>query len=182
MLGELGSIGNVVRIDTLNKIYYLISYDESLNEYKSKPMIGLYNYSEKNGFMNIKLITNLEKTGLGLVSIQNNKIYHDGASHVFCNDLWTGDSIWTPEFKGIFCLEVVLMTKVLSTAPPRQLIRFRCGDRSDQVEGNVRRAQAVEWWYWMEYCITSMEATDDYGLWMQLQERTLWRLKKSRRL
>jgi outer membrane protein assembly factor BamB len=102
VLGELGSIGNVVRIDTLNKIYYLISYDESLNEYKSKPMIGLYNYSEKKWIYEYKLITNLEKTGLGLVSIQNNKIYHDGASHVFCNDLWTGDSIWTQEFKGNF--------------------------------------------------------------------------------
>ena len=51
--------------------------------------------------MNIK-ITNLEKGGLGFVDIQNDRIYHDGTSHVFCNDLWTGDSIWTQEFKGNF--------------------------------------------------------------------------------
>ena len=49
---------------------------------------------------------------------------------------------------------------------------FRCGDGAIKwKEDDAPGTQTVEWLYWMVLYYTSMEATDDYGLWMQLQAR-----------
>ena len=102
VLGELGDIHSVSPFKKNGKVYLLITYNEAISYSKSIPLISLYNYTDKTWVYEYKKITNLEKGGLGFVDIQNDRIYHDGASHVFCNDLWTGDSIWTQEFKGNF--------------------------------------------------------------------------------
>jgi outer membrane protein assembly factor BamB len=83
-------------------VYLLVTYCEAINFSKCTPLISLYNYTDKTWVYEYIKITNLEQGGLGFVDIQNDKIYHDGASHVFCNDLWTGDSIWTRKFNGNF--------------------------------------------------------------------------------
>ena len=102
VLNELGDIHSVSPIEKNGKVYLLITYNEAISYSKATPLISLFNYTDKNWVYEYKKITNLEQGGLGFVDIRNNKIYHDGASHVFCNDLWTGDSIWTQEFKGNF--------------------------------------------------------------------------------
>jgi len=99
---EFGRITGVNPIEKNGKVYLLITYCESINDKHCFPLIGLYNSTDKKWVYEYKKITNLEQYSLGFVDIQNEKIYHDGASHVFCNDLWTGDSIWTQEFKGNF--------------------------------------------------------------------------------
>ncbi|MBX7164256.1 MAG: PQQ-like beta-propeller repeat protein [Saprospiraceae bacterium] len=100
--GELGRILTAKSFNQNSTDYIVITYCESINEKNCIPLISLFNYTDKNWVYEYKKITNLESYALPCVDIQNNKIYHDGASHVFCNDLWTGDSIWTQEFKGNF--------------------------------------------------------------------------------
>lgn len=100
--GEFGRIIDVNAVEKNGKVYFLISYCESINSSRCLPLISLYNYSDKNWVYQYKRITSLEQNALSFVDIQNDKIYHDGGLHVFCNDLWTGDSIWTQKFKGNF--------------------------------------------------------------------------------
>ena len=100
--GELGRIITAKSFNQNSTDYIVITYCESINEKNCIPLISLFNYTENKWVYEYKKITNLESYALPCVDIQNNKIYHDGASHVFCNDLWTGDSIWTQEFKGNF--------------------------------------------------------------------------------
>lgn len=102
VLDEFGAIHDVNPIEKDGKVYFLITYCEAISYSKCTPLISLYNYTDKVWVYEYKKITNLEEGGLGFVDIQNDKIYHDGASHVFCNDLWSGDSIWTQKFKGNF--------------------------------------------------------------------------------
>ncbi|MBK7339739.1 MAG: PQQ-binding-like beta-propeller repeat protein [Saprospiraceae bacterium] len=102
VLDELGDIHSVSPFEKNGKVYLLITYNEAISYSKSIPLISLYNYTDKTWVYEYKKITNLEQGGLGFVDIQYDKIYHDGASHVFCNDLWTGDSIWTQKFNGNF--------------------------------------------------------------------------------
>lgn len=99
---ELGRIIDVEGFERNGEEYFLVTYCEAQSYSKCTPLISLYNYSQSKWVYEYKKVTNLENTSTGFVTIANDKIYHDGASHVFCHDLWTGDSLWTRKFNGNF--------------------------------------------------------------------------------
>ncbi len=102
VLDEFGSIRGVNRIDSLGKIYYLISYQESINDKSSYPLISLYDYTDKKWVYEYKPLSTVILGGQGTLSIYKNKVYHTLGDNVICHNLWTGDSIWTTKLKGNF--------------------------------------------------------------------------------
>ncbi|HMS30643.1 MAG TPA: PQQ-binding-like beta-propeller repeat protein [Saprospiraceae bacterium] len=102
VLDEFGSILGVERIDSIGKIYYLISYQESINDKSSYPLISLYNYTDKKWMYEYKSLSTIELGSQGTLTIINNKIYHSLGNNIICHDLWTGDSLWTTNFRGNF--------------------------------------------------------------------------------
>ncbi|MBK7339735.1 MAG: PQQ-binding-like beta-propeller repeat protein [Saprospiraceae bacterium] len=102
VINEFGSIRGVQRIDTLNEIYYLISYTESIDSKSSYPRISLYNYSNKKWIFEYKPLITIDPGAQGSLCVVNNKIYHSLGNSIVCHDLWSGDSLWSQEFKGGF--------------------------------------------------------------------------------
>jgi outer membrane protein assembly factor BamB len=102
VLDEFGSIRGVNRIDSLGKIYYIISYQESINDKSSYPLISLYDYTDKKWVYEYKSLSTVIIGGQGTLSIYKNKVYHTLGDNVICHNLWTGDSIWTTKLKGNF--------------------------------------------------------------------------------
>ena len=102
VLNEYGSIRGVQRIDNSGKVCYLISYQESINDKSSYPLISLYNYTDKKWIYEYKSLSTIELGAQGTLTVINNKIYHSLGNNIICHDLWTGDSLWTTKFKGNF--------------------------------------------------------------------------------
>ena len=102
VLDEFVSIRGVNRIDSLGKIYYIISYQESINDKSSYPLISLYDYTDKKWVYEYKPLSTVILGGQGTLSIYKNKVYHTLGDNVICHNLWTGDSIWTTKLKGNF--------------------------------------------------------------------------------
>ncbi len=103
VFNELGSISEVTSFERDHIQYLLISYLEPIDVYNYLPLMDLYNKTEDKWIFTNKNISSVEKTSNPDLSyIVNDYLYHSIGYTITCHNIWTGDSLWSREFKGGF--------------------------------------------------------------------------------
>ncbi len=100
VLDEYGYIEGVKKFEKDNKEYLLITYTEANSLSQSNAFLGLYNITDNIWIYDRKPLHT--RKILSCPVIHNNKIYHYKDNLIICNELMTGDSIWTQKFTGTF--------------------------------------------------------------------------------